>query len=203
MKGQALAIAMVIVSGVATYVISVSTLDSLRETRAVFYRDYRFAELFVSLKRAPESAADAVRQSGSGPGGDARFLVGDRRRAGVQGTDPRSPGLRSGRGRACIERTAPSGGAQCDPGAGRRGRRQRGVLAGSPTASGGPDRSGDPRQVENAPDRRDRPVPRTRVRSGAGAVFPDSKRYGVLWMVGMRWPRRPGWRVRSTTSARP
>ncbi len=55
MKGQALAIAMVIVSGVATYVISVSTLDSLRETRAVFYRDYRFADLFVSLKRAPES----------------------------------------------------------------------------------------------------------------------------------------------------
>lgn len=61
MKGQALAIAMVIVSGVATYVISVSTLDSLRETRSVFYRDYRFAELFVSLKRAPENVADAVR----------------------------------------------------------------------------------------------------------------------------------------------
>lgn len=61
MKGQALAIAMVIVSGVATYVISLSTLDSLRETRAVFYRDYRFAELFVSIKRAPESAAETVR----------------------------------------------------------------------------------------------------------------------------------------------
>jgi putative ABC transport system permease protein len=61
MKGQALAIAMVIVSGVATYVISVSTLDSLRETRAVFYRDFRFAELFVSLKRAPESLSEAVR----------------------------------------------------------------------------------------------------------------------------------------------
>lgn len=61
MKGQAFAIAMVIVSGVATYVISVSTLDSLRETRSVFYRDYRFAELFVSLKRAPENVADAVR----------------------------------------------------------------------------------------------------------------------------------------------
>lgn len=61
MKGQALAIAMVIVSGVATYIISVSTLDSLRETRAVFYRDYRFADLFVSLKRAPESVAETAR----------------------------------------------------------------------------------------------------------------------------------------------
>jgi putative ABC transport system permease protein len=61
MKGQALAIAMVIVSGVATFVISLSALDSLRETRAVFYREYRFAGLFASLKRAPESVADAVR----------------------------------------------------------------------------------------------------------------------------------------------
>jgi len=61
MKGQALAIAMVIVSGVATFVISVSTLDSLRETRAVFYRDYRFAEVFASLKRAPESVAETAR----------------------------------------------------------------------------------------------------------------------------------------------
>jgi len=61
MKGQALAIAMVIVSGVATYVISVSTLDSLRETRSVFYRDYRFAELFVSMKRAPENVAESAR----------------------------------------------------------------------------------------------------------------------------------------------
>src|SRR5512139_1979838 len=61
MKGQALAIAMVIVSGVATFVISLSALDSLRETRAVFYREYRFAGLFASLKRAPESLADAAR----------------------------------------------------------------------------------------------------------------------------------------------
>ncbi|MBE0603684.1 MAG: ABC transporter permease [Deltaproteobacteria bacterium] len=61
MKGQVLAIAMVIASGVATLVISLSTLDSLRETRAAFYRDHRFAELFASLKRAPESLAEQIR----------------------------------------------------------------------------------------------------------------------------------------------
>ncbi|MEE8185930.1 MAG: ABC transporter permease, partial [Thermodesulfobacteriota bacterium] len=55
MKGQALAIALVITSGVATYIMSLSTLDSLRLTRSSYYRDYRFAELFASLKRAPES----------------------------------------------------------------------------------------------------------------------------------------------------
>lgn len=61
MKGQVLAIAMVIASGVATLVIALSTLDSLRETRAAFYRDHRFAELFASLKRAPEGVADHIR----------------------------------------------------------------------------------------------------------------------------------------------
>ncbi|MEZ5392029.1 MAG: ABC transporter permease [Bryobacterales bacterium] len=57
MRSQALAIAMVIGSGVATFVMSLSTLDSLRKTRDAFYRDYNFADAFVSLERAPESIA--------------------------------------------------------------------------------------------------------------------------------------------------
>ncbi|MDA0207629.1 MAG: ABC transporter permease [Acidobacteria bacterium] len=61
MRGQALAIAMVIASGVATFVMSLSTLHSLQDTQAAFYRDFRFAEVFVSLKRAPESVADRIR----------------------------------------------------------------------------------------------------------------------------------------------
>lgn len=55
MKGQATAIAMVISSGVATFIMSLSTFDSLRLTQALFYREYRFADVFASLKRAPES----------------------------------------------------------------------------------------------------------------------------------------------------
>ena len=35
MKGQAVAIAMVIASGVATYIMSLSTLDALKATQAV------------------------------------------------------------------------------------------------------------------------------------------------------------------------
>ncbi|MBZ0093325.1 MAG: hypothetical protein K8F27_14035, partial [Sulfuricellaceae bacterium] len=57
LRGQALAIALVILSGVATFVMSLSTLDSLRQTRADFYTDYRFAQVFSSLKRAPQSLA--------------------------------------------------------------------------------------------------------------------------------------------------
>ncbi len=53
--GQALAIALVIVSGVAVYIMFVSTLHSLQLTRERFYRDHHFAEVFATLKRAPES----------------------------------------------------------------------------------------------------------------------------------------------------
>jgi putative ABC transport system permease protein len=60
MKGQALAILLVIASGVATAVMSISTNDSLRYTQSVFYRDYRFADVFVSLKRAPLSLATQI-----------------------------------------------------------------------------------------------------------------------------------------------
>ncbi len=62
MKGQALAIALVIAGGISTFIMSRSTLDSLQETRATFYRDYRFAEVFASLKRAPESLKKRVRE---------------------------------------------------------------------------------------------------------------------------------------------
>jgi putative ABC transport system permease protein len=61
MKGQALAIAVVIASGVATFVMSLSTWHSLQLTQAVFYRDYHFADVFASLKRAPESLRESIR----------------------------------------------------------------------------------------------------------------------------------------------
>jgi putative ABC transport system permease protein len=60
-RGQVLAIAAVIMGGVATLVMSLSTYDSLATTRDRFYRDYRFAEVFANLKRAPEPVAERLR----------------------------------------------------------------------------------------------------------------------------------------------
>ncbi len=62
MKGQALAIVLVIVSGVATFVMFVSVMHSLNRTRDTFYRDFAFAEVFESLKRAPESLKERIRE---------------------------------------------------------------------------------------------------------------------------------------------
>ena len=55
MKSQALAIALVVMCGVGTYIMFLATLGALRTTQDTYYRDYRFAQVFASLKRAPQS----------------------------------------------------------------------------------------------------------------------------------------------------
>ena len=60
LKGQAMAIVLVMISGAATLVMSLSVLDSLKLTQATFYDDYRFADVFASLKRAPESVRSRI-----------------------------------------------------------------------------------------------------------------------------------------------
>lgn len=61
LRGQGLAIALVVAGGVATFVMSLATLDSLRLTQRSFYRDQNFAEVFADLKRAPEPVAARLR----------------------------------------------------------------------------------------------------------------------------------------------
>lgn len=56
LRAQAVAIALVIAGGVATWVISLSTIESLQTSQRMFYQNYRFADVFASLKRAPDSA---------------------------------------------------------------------------------------------------------------------------------------------------
>jgi putative ABC transport system permease protein len=61
MKGQVFAITLVVTSGVATFIMFISTINSLDFTRTKFYRDYNFADVFVDLKRAPESLKDKLK----------------------------------------------------------------------------------------------------------------------------------------------
>ena len=57
MRGQAVAIALVLACGIATYVMSLSTLGSLERTLLTYYDQYRFAEVFGHMKRAPNTLA--------------------------------------------------------------------------------------------------------------------------------------------------
>jgi len=62
MRMQALAIALVIVGGVGIFIMSMSTLDSLFETRERYYRSHRFGDVFATLKRAPVSVARRIEE---------------------------------------------------------------------------------------------------------------------------------------------
>jgi len=62
MRMQAMAIAMVIVSGVGIFIMSLSTLDSLYETRENYYRNHHFAHVFASLKRAPITLVKRIQE---------------------------------------------------------------------------------------------------------------------------------------------
>ena len=55
MRGQVVAIALVIVAGVATYVSMTSVMNALQQTLAEYYRDYSFADGFAVVRRAPQS----------------------------------------------------------------------------------------------------------------------------------------------------
>jgi putative ABC transport system permease protein len=52
--GLVVAVALVIGAGIATFVMSVTNLIALEETRDVYYERYRFADVFATAKRAPE-----------------------------------------------------------------------------------------------------------------------------------------------------
>jgi putative ABC transport system permease protein len=57
MRGQVLAIGMVIASGVALLVMSLTSVEALEETAAAYYERYRFAGVFARVERAPGHVA--------------------------------------------------------------------------------------------------------------------------------------------------
>ena len=55
MRLQAMAIAMVMIGGIAIYVMSMTALESLTASRDYYYEQHHFADVFASLKRAPQT----------------------------------------------------------------------------------------------------------------------------------------------------
>jgi putative ABC transport system permease protein len=62
MKGQMLAITAVIGCGIATFTMGLSALNALQKTQSGFYSQSRFADVFASMKRAPESMVARIRE---------------------------------------------------------------------------------------------------------------------------------------------
>ena len=62
MKGQAIAIMLVIAAGVGTFVMSLCAYASLSDGKESFYRDFRFAEIFASARRCPNSLIPRIKE---------------------------------------------------------------------------------------------------------------------------------------------
>lgn len=61
MRGQLLAIMLVVVAGMATFVGMRGVMHALQETQGAYYTAYRFADGFASVRRAPERVAQELR----------------------------------------------------------------------------------------------------------------------------------------------
>jgi putative ABC transport system permease protein len=62
MWAQALAVALVMAAGVATLLIGVGAYQSLSETRRAYYDRYQFADIFVTVERAPNAILNELRE---------------------------------------------------------------------------------------------------------------------------------------------
>lgn len=54
MRGQVLAIGLIMASGIGVLVMGLSTVEALEETARAYYERYRFAHVFAQVKRAPK-----------------------------------------------------------------------------------------------------------------------------------------------------
>lgn len=182
-KGQLLAIVMVMACGIATFIMSFGVIDSLTLSRDVYYDHYQFADVFVQLKRAPKAVREQVMDIPGISAAESRVVYG----VTIQVEDMAEPAsgkiislpdgrkpllnnlyLRSGRMLQPDERDA--------------------VLATEAFVNAHGFALGDRvRMIINGHRRALKIVgvvlsPEYVYSLGPGSIFPDDKRYGVFWM---------------------
>jgi putative ABC transport system permease protein len=183
MKGQALAIAVVIAAGVTMFVAYLSVFQSLQRTRAAFYETTRFADVFASVKRAPARLEDRIRAI-DGVERVATRVVADVTLA-VEGLEEPATGRLISlpeRGRPELNDVFLRGGRWVDP------TRHEEVLASEAFCEAHGFQPGD--QVAAVINGRRRLLTIVGVALSAeyvyairpGELFPDARRFGVFWM---------------------
>jgi len=184
MRTQVVAISMVIASGVGIFIMSLSTLDSLYDTRESYYRNHHFAHVFATLKRAPLSLTDRIAAI---PGVDkVETRVVAYVNLDVAGFDDPvsghlislpddSPGL--------LNRIYLRGGRLFEPG------RDNEVLLSEEFANAHGLEPGDTLRATINGRRKALTIvglalsPEYIYQIAPGAMFPDYQRYGVMWMA--------------------
>lgn len=62
LKGQAIAITLVIAAGIAVFTMSMCAYSSLKEGQSSFYREFCFADVFASARRCPDSLLPRIQE---------------------------------------------------------------------------------------------------------------------------------------------
>lgn len=183
LRGQVVAIAMVIASGVAVMVMSLSSMEALEETAAAYYERYRFAQVFAGVKRAPKRLVDRIAAIPGVQAVDTRIVkLATLDVAGfaepVIGHLVSVPEL----GYPVLNRYAVRAGRSVRPGA------KDEVMLSEPFAEAHGLRPGSNLgAIVNGKKRTLRVVgialsPEFVYAIGPGSLMPDDKRYGILWM---------------------
>ncbi len=183
LRGQLVATALVVMCGVASFVSMRCTYDSLRIAQAEYYQSYRFANVFAQLKRAPLSLTRRIAEIEGVAGVRARVVMGVT--LDVPGLDEPA----SGRLVAVPERRTPmindvhlTRGRYVEP------ERPDEVIASKAFATANDLELGDTLgAVINGRWQKLTIVgiglsPEYIYEAGGGTIFPDNRRFGVLWM---------------------
>lgn len=183
MRGQLLAIVLVVVAGVATYVGMRGVMDTLKTTQATYYADARFADGFAMVRRAPERVGEQLRQVPGIAAVETRVQVP----ANVDiptFDEPVSASIRSvpdGQ-EARLNRLYIREGRMVEPGRGNE------VMLNEVFAEAHDLREGDTFTATIRGQRQRLTVvgivlsPEVIMQVRPGGLFPDPERFGVLWM---------------------
>jgi putative ABC transport system permease protein len=185
MRAQVAAIGVVVACGVATVVTTRTSYTSLLVSRAAYYDRYRFADVFVHVKRAPESVGARLAAIPGVAAVETRLVSAIT--LDVPGlAEPATGRLVSvpDRGRPALNDLHLRRGRWFEAGGGRRDE----VLVSEAFAAANGLEVGDSLgAVINGRWQRLRVVgvaisPEYVYEIGEGGLFPDNRRFGVLWM---------------------
>ena len=183
LRGQVIAVAMVLGSGVAVLVMSMSTFTALSDTTATYYERYRFADVFAGATRVPDRVA---RRIAAIPGVQvvqpriARFATLD-----IEGfVEPAIGRLTSAPEdrQPTLNQLALQSGRWLEPG------RHDEVIINEPFADAHVLRPGDRFAAIINGRKRELTVAGTALSPefiyalGPGALLPDDERFGIIWM---------------------
>ncbi len=183
LRGQVLAIALVVASGVAVLVMALTALEALSETAAAYYQRYRFADVFAGAKRAPERLAHRIALIDGVQTVETRITrvaILD-----IEGFEEPVVGqlvsIPEGR-QPLLNKLALRAGRLVEPG------RPDEVVVSEPFAEAHGYQVGD--RIEAVINAAKRPLeivgialsPEFVYAIGPGALVPDDKRFGIIWM---------------------